>query len=93
MVNISEMFSFLEDNKLTIVPICGRCGGKCHLNCLSEYCDGGRQNEYDLHIHHSGPCPKCKMENLLIHVLRGFANIEIKMKEIEDEFRSGRQRD
>lgn len=88
MINISEMFSFLRDNKLTIAPICGRCGGKCYLNCLEEYCDGGRQNEYDSHVHYSGRCPECKIESLLIHVLRGFANLELKMKEIENEYRS-----
>lgn len=88
MINISKMFSFLRDHNLTIAPICGRCGGKCYLPCLDEYCNGGYQNEYDLHIHHSGRCPNCKIESLLIHVLRGFANVEMKMKEIEDEFRS-----
>ena len=90
MIDIPEMFSFLRNYNLTIVPICGRCGGKCYLGCLDMYCDGGRQNEYDSHIHYSGPCPECKIQNLLIHVLRGFANIEIKMKEIENEFRSRR---
>lgn len=91
MVNISEMFSFLQENKLTIVPICGRCGGKCYLKCVDMYCDGGHQNECDPHVHFPGRCPECRIENLLIHVLRGFANIEIKMKEIENEFIGSRR--
>lgn len=90
MIDISEMFSFLQDNKLTIVPICGRCGGKCYIKCLEEYCDGGPQNEYDPHVHFPGHCPECRVENLLIHVLRGFVNLEIRMKEIENEFKSRR---
>ena len=89
MINLSELFEFLQDNKLTIVPICGRCSGKCYLDCTDQFCGHVPQayrNEYDDHICLPGPCPQCKLENVLIHVLRGFSNVENKLKQLEKEF-------